>query len=78
MQGDQIKVVNGPFETVSKQTESYVVVTPGKQEGKALVKQIRSLLFQKAPKNWRKNIPNIPNSELQSCIPFGRGEVTLK
>jgi predicted ribosome quality control (RQC) complex YloA/Tae2 family protein len=78
MQGDEIKVLNGPLETVSKQTEAYVVVTPGKQEGKALVKQIRSLLFQKAPKTWRENISAIPNSELQSCIPFGRGEVTLK
>jgi hypothetical protein len=55
-----------------------VEIVPGRQESRALAKQIRGLLVKKAPKEWREKILSLSNAELQGYIPFGRGEVTLK
>lgn len=75
---DQFSVIWGPLETVSKLTNLYVEIVPGKRESSTLVRQIRPSLVEKAPKDWREKILAISNAELQGFIPFGRGEVTLK
>jgi len=75
---ERVVVVGGPAKMVSKQTNVYVELVPGRQSSGALAKQIRSLLIEKAPKSQREKIMAIPNSELQSFVPFGVGEVTFK
>jgi predicted ribosome quality control (RQC) complex YloA/Tae2 family protein len=74
----QFSATGGPLATVAKLTNLYVEIRPGKQESRSLVKQIRRLLAEKAPKDRRQEILNLPDAELQPFIPFGRGEVTLK
>jgi predicted ribosome quality control (RQC) complex YloA/Tae2 family protein len=74
----QFSATGGPLATIAKLTNLYVGIHPGKQEGRLLVKQIRRLLAEKAPKERRQEILAIPDAELQPFIPFGRGEVTLK
>jgi len=78
MKDEQLAVIGGPARTISKQTNLYVEIVPGRQASSALAKQIRSLLVEKAPKNWREKILAVPNEELQGFVPFGKGEVTLK
>jgi len=75
---NQFSVITGPLETAAKLTTLYVEIHPGRQESKLLVKQIRRLLSERAPKDWRQKILSIPDAELQGSIPFGKGEVTLK
>lgn len=74
----QFSATGGPLTTVAKLTNLYVEIHPGKQETRSLAKQIRRLLAEKAPKDWRQKILTIPDAELQPFVPFGRGEVTLK
>lgn len=78
MRNEHLAVVGGPTKMVSKQTNIYVEVAPGRQSGKNLVKQIRGLLVEKAPRNWREKILAIPNGDFMGFVPFGIGEVTLK
>jgi len=75
---ENLAVIGGPARTVSKQTNFYVELRPGKQASSALAKQIRGLLVEKAPKSWREKILAIPNEGLQGFVPFGKGEITLK
>ena len=74
----QFSATGGPLATVTKLTNLYVEIHPGKQEGRSLAKQIRRLLAEKAPRDWRQRVLTLPDAELQPFIPFGRGEVTLK
>jgi len=78
LRDNQIAVIGGPAETVSKQTNVYVEVSPGHHTGSALTNSVRSLLSEKAPKAWREKILATPKQELQSFVPFGKGEVMLK
>jgi hypothetical protein len=78
MKEEHLEVIGGPAKTVSEKTNLYVEVAPGRQSGKILAKQIRSLLIDKAPRNWRERILAIPDEELMGFVPFGIGEVTLK
>lgn len=78
MREGQLTVIRGPAQAVSRQTSFYVEIMPGRQPSSALVKKIRALLIEKAPKNWREKILAVPNVELQGFAPFGKGEVILK
>jgi len=75
---EHLAVIGGPAEMVSRQTNLFVELAPGKQTSSALAKQIRGLLVEKAPKSWRERILAIPNEELRAFVPFGKGEITLK
>ena len=78
MKEEHPTVLGGPVGMVLKQTNIYVELAPGRQSGKNLAKQIRDLLIEKAPKNWREKILTIPNQEFMGFVPFGIGEVILK
>jgi len=75
---EHLKVIRGPAKAISKQTNLYVELVPGKQANSALAKQIRGLLIEKTPRNLRQEILAIPKEELRGFVPFGKGEVILK
>lgn len=78
MKENRVEVVGGPPDAVRKQTEVYVEVIPGKETSGPLAKHIRKLLAKKAFTQWRKQIPEISLTEIQSFIPSGKGETALK
>jgi len=78
LEKEYLTVVGGPAKTISKQTNLYVELVPGKQEGSALAKQVRGLLVEKASKNWHQKILAVSNEELRGFVPFGKGEVAFK
>ncbi len=78
MREGHLVVIGGPAKTVSKQTDFYVELVPGRQKSSVLAKEIRGLLVEKAPKNWHEEILTIPKEKLMRFVPFGKGEVTLK
>ncbi len=69
------RVIGGPTEAVKSKTNIYVELTPGELPSSKLATKIRQILSQKAFKNLQKEISNIPLEEIQSFIPFGKGEV---
>jgi len=78
IKNEHFELVAGPAKMVSKHTDIYVEIAPGKQSGRNLAKQIRALFIKNAPRNWRERILSIPNEEFMVFVPFGIGEVTLK
>lgn len=76
--GEQLFILGGPVEAISKKTNTYAEIIPGDQSGGRLAKQIQHLLAEKAPKALRKQILKIPLDEIQRFLPPGRGAVKSK
>ncbi|MDH5782685.1 MAG: NFACT RNA binding domain-containing protein, partial [Candidatus Bathyarchaeota archaeon] len=72
---DQARIIGGPREAVSKHTSDYVEIIPGGHKSGELAKQIRRVLAQKTPRDWRKQILEIPLEEIQVFIPSGKGNI---
>ena len=75
---NQITVVGGPTEFVKKQATHYVEVVPGQEPSSSLAKNIRKLLAEKAPAEWRKQIIATPLGEIQNFIPSSKGAIALQ
>ncbi len=69
------RIIGGPPEAISKHTSVYVEIVPGEHKSSQLAKQIRRILAQKAPKDWRKQILETPLEEVQVFIPSGKGNI---
>ncbi len=74
---EQPIVIGGPVEAISKQTNNFVEIVPGKHSSSELAKHIRRLLAKKTPKTLEKQVLDIPLEEIQKFIPSGRGAVNL-
>ena len=72
---DPARIIGGPPEAISKHTKIYVIIVPGEHKSSQLAKQIRRVLAEKAPKDWRKQILDTPLEEIQSFIPSGKGNI---
>ena len=75
---NQITVVGGPTEFAKKHATHYVEVVPGQEPSSSLAKNIRKLLAEKAPAEWRKQIIATPLGEIQNFIPSGKGAIALQ
>lgn len=71
---DSFKVISGPPGAIAKQTNLFVTLVPGAEQGGRLAKKIRSKLSQLALEK-REEILKIPLDEIQRLIPFGQGEI---
>lgn len=71
----QIKIIGGPKDAIASQTEFYIQIAPGDHSSEKLAKQIRQLLSQKAPKEWRENMLSVSLNEIQKFIPPGKGTI---
>ncbi len=73
---DQPMIIGGPVKAISKQTNIYVEIIPGKQSSGELAKEIRRLLAKNGPKALEKRVLKIPLEEIQKFIPSGRGTLS--
>ncbi len=73
----QSTVIGGPVEAISKQTNNFVEIVPGKHSSSELAKRIRRLLAKKAPKTLEKLVLEISLEEIQKFIPSGGGAVNV-
>ena len=71
---EEMVIVGGPVEAIANQTNVYVELVPGEQKSSGLAKQIRKVLAERASKDLKKRILEIPLEEIQSFIPLGRGK----
>lgn len=72
------KVIGGPPEAISNQTNLYVKIVPGKEPSGKLAKNIRSILAKMAPLEEQKKILGIAIEDIQAFIPSGRGSIRFK
>lgn len=72
---DHARIIGGPPEAISKHTKVYVEIVPGEQKSSELAKQIRRILVEKTPRDWQKQILEIPLEEIQGFIPSGKGNI---
>ncbi len=71
---EQLTVIGGPADAVSKHADAYINLIPGKQSSGKLAKQIRQFLAEKLPESLRRTVFEIPLDQVQWFIPSGEGE----
>jgi hypothetical protein len=69
----EIKVVGGPKEAISGQTDYFVEITPGDQRSGQLAKRIRELLTKIVPGERRESVLSLSLDTIQNFIPGGKG-----
>lgn len=74
-EGDEVKVIGGPINAISKQTSIYVRIAPGNVPSGRLAKGIRERLANMSTEEERKMILEIPLEEIQKFIPLGYGDI---
>jgi predicted ribosome quality control (RQC) complex YloA/Tae2 family protein len=72
---NQAKIIGGPPEAISKLASAYVELVPGEQKSGQLAKQVRNIMAQHAPEDWRKQILEVSLEEIQVFIPSGKGNI---
>ena len=74
-EGDEWRIIGGSAKAISKRTNLYVKIVPGKTPSGKLAKEIRSILADMAPPGGKEEILNIPLEEIQAFIPLGKGDI---
>ena len=72
---DKFKVIGGPSNAITKQTNIFVRLIPGRERSGKLAKQIRDKLARMASNADRKKILKTPLEEIQRFIPSGGGSL---
>lgn len=70
------RVIGGPLEAISKQTNLFVKVVPGSEPTGKLAKSIRKALAEMSPPEERREILKIPLEEIHAFIPLGQGSIS--
>jgi predicted ribosome quality control (RQC) complex YloA/Tae2 family protein len=71
-------IIGGPREALEKRTRILVEIVPGDLSSRKLTDEIREILMQKAPTNLQGTIAKMPNQDIQTLIPFGKGAIPKK
>ncbi len=69
------KVISGPVMAIRKHSNYFVTVQPGYKDSFELSRNVKNKILQKSKPEDRIFIEKIQNSDIQACIPAGRGEI---
>jgi len=72
---DPIRIIGGPVEAITQQTNAYVEIVPGDQKSGQLAKKIRHILSTKVAEELKRSVTAVPIEEIQRFIPLGRGKL---
>jgi predicted ribosome quality control (RQC) complex YloA/Tae2 family protein len=70
-----IRIGGGPLDAVKAKTDIYVVVMPGDQSSKELLRHILNTLASKMPKDQREEILKASIEQIREFIPYGKGRI---
>ena len=76
--GEETSFVGGPVEAVKAKTKSYVVLVPGDNAGKELLKQILKSLMLKLPKEQREKAGKTSIEQVREFVPYTKGTINQK
>ncbi|HML03306.1 MAG TPA: ribosome rescue protein RqcH [Candidatus Bathyarchaeia archaeon] len=68
-----VKVIGGPKEAISGQTDYFVEIAPGDERSGHLAKRIRELFAQLVPGESRESVLSLSLDTIQNFIPGGKG-----
>lgn len=75
-EADEASFIGGPVEAVKAKTKIYIVIIPGENGGKQLLKQVLKALAEKAPKEKREKILKASIEQVRELIPYCKGMIT--
>lgn len=75
LKNSELRVIGGPTEAVSKQTNIYVEIVPGDNPSGRLAKEIIRVLAEQAPRDAKRRVLELPIEEIQQFIPSGKGRI---
>jgi hypothetical protein len=75
VEGDEVEFVGGPIEAVKERTKNYVVVKPGDDFGKQLLKDVIRRLSGKLPKEKRDAVSRASIELIREFVPYTMGRL---
>ena len=75
---EKTSFIGGPVEAVKAKTKSYIVLLPGDNQGKELLKQIMKSLMLKLTKEQREKTGKTSIEQIREYVPYTKGIINLK
>jgi len=75
---EETSFLGGPVEAVKAKTKSYIVLLPGDNQGKELLKQIMKSLMLKLTKEQREKTGKTSIEQIREYVPYTKGTINLK
>lgn len=73
---DLIRIGGGPVDAVKTNTDAYVIITPGDQSSKELLKHALRILAAKIPKQYRETVLKVSIEQIREFIPYNKGRIS--
>ncbi|NWF86424.1 fibronectin-binding domain-containing protein [Candidatus Bathyarchaeota archaeon] len=70
-----IRIGGGPVDAVKTKADAYVVVAPGDQSGKELLKHVLRVLAAKIPKEHGETVLKVSIEQIREFIPYNKGRI---
>jgi NFACT protein RNA binding domain len=75
---EETNFVGGPVDAVKTKTKSYIVLQPGDNQGKELLKQIMKSLMLKLTKEQREKTGKTSIEQIREYVPYTKGTINQK
>jgi len=75
---EETNFVGGPVDAVKTKTKSYIVLQPGDNQGKELLKQIMKSLMLKLTKEQREKTSKTSIEQIREYVPYTKGTINQK
>jgi hypothetical protein len=75
VEGEELRFVGGPVETVKAKTKTCVTLVPGDMAGKEFLKQILQALTLKLPKEQREKGGKASIEQIRELVPYTKGRI---
>ncbi len=72
---DYAEVLGGPVDSVKKNSNYFVELTPGNKKSKTLAEEVKKKILSKAKKEYIDKIDKVDLQEIQKWIPSGKGRI---
>ena len=76
-EGDELRFLGGPVESVKAKTKLYVILVPGDMDGKDFLKQVLRSVILKLPKEQREKLGKASIEEVREFVPYTKGRIVL-
>jgi len=75
IEDDEPQFMGGPIDAVRAKTSTYVIVKPGDEMGKQLLKEVLKALSVKLPKEKREMVAKSSIERIRDFVPYTRGRL---
>ncbi|MBU2560311.1 DUF814 domain-containing protein, partial [archaeon] len=76
--GDEVKILGGPPEAISKNADYHVKIVPGRMKSKETALAIKNRILEEAKEDEKEKIKKLNISDIQVLLPAGESELAKK